>query len=219
MNRKLVGFLLTLLFCVSPLRADLFFVETWDADESGWSGSTAELSVSHSGFGGGSLQGTFAEQIMPGPEVGAFRADGDASGGAYTGDYWAELSTFAGWQFDFYAADVLPSSLYARFSDGQNTYQANLLDQLTVVGEWTTVSTPGLDVGLQAWIGPDGTTGLSNALASVEWMEVRLERNQTIEQDYFMDNFQVIPEPGTLALVLISGLGLAWVRRLHRIAG
>ena len=193
------------------------FTETWDEDDAGWVAATTEMSVQHSGFAGGTLQGTFAEQALLVSEVGAFHADADASEGVYTGDFFDEfdLNAFYGWEFDFYAADVLPSSLYVRFNDGVNTYQANVLNQLTATETWTSLATPGFEFGLSGWIGPDGETGFSNALTNVEWVEVRVERNNVGEQDYYIDNFQqAIPEPGAMALLVLGACGLFAYRRM-----
>lgn len=64
-----------------------------------------------------------------------------------------------------------------RFGSGADIYQATVLSQVNQVGEWASIATPALEFGLSGWIGPNGLTGLSNALASVDWVEVRLERN------------------------------------------
>ncbi|NCC93459.1 MAG: hypothetical protein EOM10_09290, partial [Opitutae bacterium] len=95
--------------------------ETWDAAPAGWEDrDAAEMTVSHSaavGFPAGSLQGTFAAQGgVPMPETDAFRATADASGGAFTGNYFEHYDEFYGWSFDFRAADVFPSTLQVRFS-------------------------------------------------------------------------------------------------------
>ncbi len=183
----------------------ILFQENWDVTTQDWLSSSPEMTVQHSSFNGGSLQGSFTEQPFPFAEAGAFRADVTASGGAYVGDFWLDLSGFYGWQFDFYADTVLPSSLSARFFDGVNTYQANLMDQVSAVGSWTTITTPGFEFGLDHWIGPGGITGFSNALANVVWVEVRIERNDVDSQTFYLDEFQqVVPEPASVTLMLVG---------------
>lgn len=205
----------------------VIYTEAWDATDSGWAGVDGNLVVSWqaSGNPGGSLLGSYALMEPPGSQPDAFRATSAASGSAYTGDYWTDLGNFYGWTFQFYAADVLPSSLYMRFSDGANTYQANLLTQLGGVGSWTTLSTPALTYGVGGWVGPGGLSGLSNALANVQWVEVRLDRNAGEAQSYALDNFRhnndnppdppdsAIPEPGTGVLVLAALVGRRFFRR------
>lgn len=92
------------------------------------------------------------------------------------------------------------------------------------------MQTPGLTFGPSGWLGTGGLGGLSNALASVQWLELRLDRNQEGGQTYYMDNFLHrsddngggdpgeggnVPEPGTLSMGLgLAGLSLsAWCRR------
>lgn len=230
--KRAVLLLCILLGLVTPVSAGFIFTEEWDSSDAGWTSSGSGLTVSHSGsFGSplGSLTGSFASQGIPTSESGSFYADSMASGSAYTGNYWSDLGNFYGWSFDFYAEDILPSSLYMRFGDGVNTYQANLLSQVSGAGDWYTLLTPGLTFGASGWLGAGGLGGLSNALASVQWLELRLDRNQENEQTFYLDNFLHrsdengggengggnVPEPGTLSMGLgLAGLSLsAWGRR------
>ncbi|HOW98757.1 MAG TPA: PEP-CTERM sorting domain-containing protein [Kiritimatiellia bacterium] len=229
MKSCLVTILVALAASAPPILAAVIYTETWDATDAGWASGSGDLSVSYAGgFGdpGGSLLGSFSAQEFPDPQTGSFYADSGASGVSFTGDYWSDLGNFYGWTFQFLAADVLPSSLYMRFSDGANTYQANLLSQLGGVGSWSTLTTPALTYGLGGWVGPGGLSGLSNALANVQWVEVRLDRNQEAGQSYYLDNFEhnqdedppepgggVIPEPGTGILLLAVLAGRQLVRR------
>jgi hypothetical protein len=203
---------------ILPAAGDVIWMrETWDEDDAGWAGATSEMTLEQSAFGGGTLKGLFLAQTVPTAEVGGFRATSASSGGAHVGDYWASPYGFSGWRFDFYAADVLPSSLYVRFYDGANTFQANLLDQITATAQWTALTTPGPAFGVDAWIGPGGAAGLSNALAQVQWIELRVERNNVGSQSFYLDNFQqVVPEPGALLLCLAGG-GLLSALRGRRI--
>ena len=223
---------LVLLCLAVSARGGFIFTETWDATDAGWTSGGGDFSGF--GFALGALGGTFGTQDIPTPGSDSFYADSAASGGAFTGDYWTDMGGFYGWSFKFYAEDILPSSLYMRFGDGVNTYQANLLVQATGIGNWYTLSTPGLTFGLGGWLGGGGIGGLSNALASVQWLELRLDRNQEDEQTYYVDNFMHldgpaggggggdggggdsgggggnVPEPGTLTMGLtLAGLSLS----------
>lgn len=212
--------------------AAVVYTEAWDASDAGWTSSDSLMAVSQAGGVGnpaGSLLGAFAEQGVPSPETDAFYADSSASSGSYTGDYWADLGNFYGWTFNFYAEHILPSAFYMRFSDGVNTYQANLLGQLGGVGSWSTVSTPALSYGVGGWLGPGGLAGLSNALANVQWVEVRFDRNTEIGQNYYLDNFEnegedpppppdgAVPEPGTGVLMLVAMVGCGLIRGAKRL--
>ena len=189
-----IAMALVLLVQGLPARGGFIFTETWDATDAGWTAGVGDFSSF--GFTLDALGATFAAQDIPTPGADSFYADASASGGAFTGDYWADLGGFHGWSFSFYAEDVLPSSLYMRFGDGVNTYQANLLGQVTGVGNWYTLSTPGMTFGLGGWLGGGGLEGLSNALASVQWLELRLDRNQENEQTYYVDNFRQLDGSG-----------------------
>ncbi len=181
---------------VSTLCAGLTFgevvahVEDFATSASGWTGSGAYgMTVTHSieeGLPAGSMKGEFASQDVPVPGSGAFRANAEASGGAFTGNYWAEHSRFYGWTFHFRAEDVLPSLLQVRFNGGGHTFFANVLPQVTGPGQWFTVAAPTVHAG--AWFGGTAVQW-SNALADVQWVEVVVGRNGAGAQTYRMDNF------------------------------
>ncbi|HPC20312.1 MAG TPA: C25 family cysteine peptidase [Kiritimatiellia bacterium] len=175
---------------LQPTAATGPYTEPWEVSLEGWVDRDAgEMEVSFApaaGHPGGAMAGTFAEQTSaPVPELDAFRATADSSGGAFTGNYFEQYDEFYGWSFDFYAGDVLPSLLQVRFSGAGYVFFANVLSQVTSVGRWYTLTTPKNYAG---WFG--GTAEQwSNALASVEWVEVQVVRNGTGEQTYLLDNF------------------------------
>lgn len=207
----------------------VIYTAAWDATDDGWAGRDSVASISFAGgFGdpAGSMLATFAEQGIPAAEVDAFRATASASGGAFTGNYWADLGTFYGWTFRFYAANELPSDLQVRFRGSSGPALIyNALPQLGGIGSWYSITVPGTYSG--NWFG--GTELVwSNALASVQWVDIQIGRSGTgAEESYYLDGFRhdddpdppdppdpssVVPEPTPLVLVLAAALML----RLHR---
>lgn len=196
----------------------VLYTEAWDATDAGWYGRSGVASVSHAGgFGNpaGSMVATFAEQGIPAPEVDAFRANSGSSGGAFTGNYWADLGTFYGWTFSFYAMNVMPSDLQIRFQGSSGpTFLYNATAQLGGVGSWYTITVPGTYAG--NWFG--GTEAAwSNALGGVTFVDIQIARSATgAQESYYLDNFRhnynppppppsgMTPEPGTGILILVG---------------
>ena len=166
------------------------YLEPFSTSASGWTGNgDAGMTVTHSlqqGMPAGSMKGVFAAQDVPVPQAGAFRATAESSTGQFAGNYWVQGSHFYGWTFDFLPEDVLPSILQLRFHGEGTTFFANLLPQVTTVGQWQRVAAPTIYAG--SWFG--GTAAQwSNALANVEWVEVLVSRNGASVQTYYLDNF------------------------------
>ncbi|MBP7830408.1 MAG: hypothetical protein KA248_10865 [Kiritimatiellae bacterium] len=223
---RVLGMLLVLLAGgVSPEGA-VIYTAAWDATDDGWVGRDSVAGISFAGgFGdpAGSMLATFAEQGIPAAEVDAFRATASASGGAFTGDYWADLGEFYGWTFRFYAATELPSDLQVRFRGSSGPALIyNALPQLGGVGSWYTITVPATYSG--NWFG--GTeTAWSNALASVQWVDIQIGRSGSgAEESYYLDGFRhseddpdppdppdpsnAVPEPTPFVLVLAAALVL-----------
>jgi hypothetical protein len=198
------------------------FEEPFEADASGWiDRDAAEMEIGWDGFGRphGSLRGRFSSQIIPIPEADAFRAAAASSSGLLTGDYGARFPDAAGWQFDFYAADFLPSALSLRFESSGSSYFTSLTDQVDRVGVWHRVVA--ILSEAEAWNGGSATEAeLDAALASVGTLDVQVLRNGTAEQVYYLDNFQVlqssIPEPSPLGYLAAAILLLLWRLRSGR---
>ena len=187
------------------------YTEDFDPNNNGWVGRDSVATVNNNGGVGNpaaSAQMNFALQGSPTPQTDAFYADGTASGGAFTGDYFTDVPTFTSWVFDFYADDVLPSDLLVRFGDGVNTFFRSVSSQVTSIDNWHQVT---VSLSYAGWFG--GTiTDFNNALAAVSFVDVQVTRNGTGSQNYFLDNFQllgggggggsVVPEPehGLMAL-------------------
>jgi hypothetical protein len=145
----------------------------------------------------GSLQGSFNALTFPTPQTDAWRANSGTATGAFTGNYWA-LTNFTGWQFMFFASNVLPSSLVVRFGDGTNVFSYAIGTAAMATGNWYAVSVP-LTYSI-IWKG--GSAGqFSNALSSVNFIDIEVSRNGNKKQTYFIDNFSLtdqilfVPEP------------------------
>jgi len=178
---------------VTPLLADpiVAFTEAFPSNVAGWSDRDAgELALSFDPVGhpASALAGSFSAAI-PLPETDAIRVTTNASGAAFTGDYHPEFGLIAGWQFDFFADDVLPSSLLLRFADSAgNAFYRSLSDQVTAVGVWHSVFVA-LDAAAEWW----GSTNAnySNALHDVATIDLQITRTGGGSQVYRVDNFAV----------------------------
>jgi hypothetical protein len=211
------------IFAMSATADVIIYQETFDTGNmAGWTDRTAyDMTVTNSDFGypGGSLVGTFGQQSIPSPETDAFRATSMSSVGAFVGDYWEDIGAFNGWQFSFYADDTLPSSLVLRFRGNSSVFFLSVSSQLADIDTWYDVAVPAAYGS--GWVGGD-EAAFSNALSSVEWVEVQVTRSGTMAQSYYMDNFDngtwkgamAIPEASVLMLC-ISGALLLHKTRKH----
>lgn len=207
--------------------AAAFYVETFDADGADWSdrdpGEMDVVFIGGFGDGPGSLQGSFAAQGVPAPESDAFRITGLSSGGSFTGDYLADVPTFASWTFSFYVGDVLPSSVVLAFDANGTLFLRNLSAQVTSVGQWLTLSAPLQYDG--GWFGGTGAT-FSNGFANVGFIDIQITRSGTGAQTYYVDNFELaeldagpgpgggaVPEPGTLSFLALAAGVVVLARR------
>lgn len=184
--------------------AAVFYVETFDTGANGWTvdRDPGKMNGSWNGTEGnppGTLAGTFNSQVIPSPQFDAWEATSSSSGGAFTGNYWSMYPGFSGYQFDFYAANVLPSQLTVSFGDGTNVFSYTaLVSYVPTTGMWYTVSVPLAYTPF--WYG--GTAEqFSNALTSVSFVDIEVTRKGTKAQTYYMDNFRIlndwilVPEP------------------------
>lgn len=191
--------------------AAVFYTEEFNGSLNGVTDrDPGEMAVTYQGgFGlpAGSAQGTFGTQVFPVPQTDAFRINTGTSGGAFTGNYWNDVPGFTGWQFHFYASNVMPSALTIRFGDGTNIFSGALNWQVLSTGAWYTVRVP-LEYlnGQVAWFG--GTAAqFSNTLSAVSFIDIEVTRNGTGTQRYFVDNFSLVDE---LLFVPEPTSGLFW---------
>lgn len=206
----------------SPAYSAVLTTETWDSSDASWvDRDVAEMAVSHSVFGGGSLLGSFALQGVPVPETDAVRADSSSSGGAFAGDYYAGLGTVVGWSFNLYADHVLPSSLQIRFNGNGSTFFRSIVSEVTSIDVWESITVP-LTSSL-GWFGGTGAQ-FTNALSNVQYVEMQITRNGSSAQDYYLDNFAnisgggestAIPEPEGVALFLCGWFLLIMARQFR----
>ena len=173
------------------------------------------------GDSAGSLQGRYATQGFPAPQTDAWHIDGAGDSANYMGNYWTPQN-LQGFYFDFYSSNAVPSDMTFRLSDGTNTFQFSLTPQLGTTNAWTTVYVPlNYDLG---WYG-GSEAAFSNALTSVQFIEIQTTRSGSANQYYFIDNFTlsnevglfaVIPEPNHLGLLALASWGMTRFRRLRR---
>ncbi len=199
--------------------AATFYVETFDADDAGWQDrDVGKMSVFYEpsfGLGPGSLGGSFAAQGVLFPEIDAFRIAGPSSGGAFVGDYLADVPSYKGWSFSFYAEDVLPSLLMISFDADGTVFNRIVTPQVGSVGQWYTIDVP-LSYDGQ-WFGGSGLA-FSNGFANVGYIDIQVSRSGDSAQTYYVDNFEfseldAVPEPTSVALFGIAFAAVYMARR------
>ncbi len=132
--------------------------------------------------------------------------------GAWTSEMWVEL--------DFWAQDLAPDSLEVRFSSttGSDVWRYELTPIAGTDWEHYVASFTYDD-----WIFNDGLSSGSEAqflsdLGSLDWIGIYISDGDTAENDYGLDNFQLmVPEPAEYALA-VSALVVTWlsVRRRRK---
>ena len=174
------------------------------------------------GFGNpaGSMQGSFAFQGVPASESDAFRLNG-------LGNLWSTYGGYSldSWTFEFYADDVMPVDLIFRINGSGGTFIRNISAELAgTLDVWDPVTVSLAYSG--SWLGGGGTAAsFSNTLGSVNWIDIQVARNGAGAQTYYFDNFvlngtlgggggsSAVPEPDTLLMFGMAGLGLLSLRR------
>jgi hypothetical protein len=167
------------------------FVESFPSNNAGWvdrDGAEMEISFSAIGFPSNSISGSFSNEVPPVPDTDAVRILTNSSDGKFTGDYHSEFAIIAGWDFNFLARDVLPSSVFVRFKGNGGDFFQSVTDQIDSTGEWHSVETSLDNAGL--WLGSTNAS-FSNALSNLECIDIQVTRTGADAQSYFIDNFTV----------------------------
>ena len=157
------------------------------------------------------LGGRYPFQAVAFPETDALVADSQASQGWFAGDYFAGGLNPERFKLSFLPEDRLPSSLILRFLgvDGgtSNTFFTSLTSALVTTGAWHHFDIP-LGYDTNVWVGGTGPV-FSNSLGNVQWVELRVTRNGTSEQTYYLDNFSLTKfVPAAVAAVDTDGDGM-----------
>lgn len=165
------------------------FEETFDTDVSGWSGLNRTLRYDAAGF----PFVRFPQLPIDLPESDAIQALSGASGGAFSGDYVDANTRLLG--LDFIAMDTLPSEVLLRFS-GTNgkVYFMSLANMITTTGVWHRLvfTLSGKNTG--NWAGDPGAD-FETTLASVNKLEIAIQRSSLNLQRYGLDNVFTSPLP------------------------
>jgi hypothetical protein len=190
----------------------------FDSDGESWTatGDGALDWVGAGGDPGGYLRLMFGSGLVP--QIGLFRANASASGGAFTGNIFSYTGNDGlSLTFDF-RADVMPLALSFEFAGALNSWVYEVGVGSLTLNTWQNWSVPLDDENLVGWSSPDignSYTAFIGDLANVSQMRVVTLMPETTESQVGLDNVTIIPEPGTMAL-LIMGLGMAAAYRRRR---
>ena len=197
-----------------------------DFDTSGFTGGTGNSSVDvdagasggASSSGAGSFQGSFDAQVIPAPETGTLTITDPGFLGSYATAYPGYVTYY--WRFAFYA-DVLPADLIMSIGNGTDTFLYSVLGQITA-GQWNNVYVP-----FTGWIGGPGAFPSGDPIVGMNTIALTWSRNGTDAQQYYFDDFTLfgddaggggggggaVPEPNTLLLLSLAGVGLVAMRK------
>lgn len=201
------------------------YLENWETDAQGWT----------SAFGNGTFNWVNSLSADPGTgalnlEVGAsetgtfgWRADINASGGNFMGDYSGSSSN--AWRLYFYAEDVLPSTARIQYTGGAHTYFYNILPQITALDGWNVVTVPLW--GPTGWLPPpDPEQNFWDSLTAVSEIQILFERGgSAFSENYYIDLFEhlelddgdmTVPEPHEYAMIAVAALSLALAMRFQK---
>lgn len=176
--------------------------ESFGTSAAGW---TNEGQWATFGVTNGHLWGRFsASGGPPTPQFGLFIATNTASAGAFTGDYDAAGLTLIG--FSIYAADARPQDLLVRWygGDGFSYFRSGLASNIVSTGVWYTLTFPLQNKTAGGWFG-SSETNFAAARQAVTRFEIRVDRNGSAAQQYFVDPVFVDSHPALLALAADSG--------------
>ncbi len=199
----------------------LDFIETFDTDAANWRNfdGTAELDWFPSGGPDGSAYASSVYNLtnftggFP-PVVIRAQANFNSSGGAYTGDWIAGGVT--GVTFDIRHDAPEAVAITGRFANSANRGASTETPSLLQPGVWTTIS---IDLSEGS---PDiiSLGGLSYQAIFTDIANIQLGfeppanlAGQNIDVRIDVDNFALVPAPGTAALGLIAGLAALRRRR------
>jgi hypothetical protein len=199
-------------------------IEQFDS-QAGWKheGDGSITFESDGGNPGGYLRMNFVGG--PDPLQGRFVADQDANG-PFTGNIWDITSADAQriFAFDFRADTSLPLVLSVSFFGDSETWSIPVPTGAFVVGEWERVSLQlsYLPSGSPRWqpsqSANDSGAAFIASLSDVERFHIQVDSAVFFQPaSYSIDNVTLIPEPQTMAL-LILGMAAAYRRRM-RVSG
>lgn len=171
-----------------------------------------EVSLSNPGGSNGFLLVTFPDQGDP--PVGAaddtIFTSGSPATNLFTGDYITNGAIGA--RFDFLASNVLPAHVDLVFGVATNAHEWSYTLAAPVLGEWTSYDAA---FEFSLWSMPGGTEEEFLAdLAAVDWIGIHIDRGNSSEQYYGIDNFVLyVPEPADYFLLAAGLIGLAFCFR------
>jgi len=186
--------------------------EPFADDDGGWRATGVDAFLYDVGLG--ALRAEMTDSGLF-PKFGAFTADSSSSDGNLTGDYLlmgAEEVTVQSVRFDFRSTVVAPSSLSLVLSGAGHhcLYSFAVDDSIDV---WKTYEAA--LIWDQGWSG--GTAqDFSAMLRAVDHIQVQFTSQGQMDQAYLLDDFTLVPEPGTTALMLLGGfltLARGWMMR------
>ena len=208
--------------CAGVASADVVGqMHDWDLypGAGGWASSNGWVNLTTPTSGGNT--GGFLSVTFPGVDPSGEPGDPGWQELIYTPATSLFAGTFAVsnfFQFDFWASNVLPSSVQVRWQSRTNSsriWGAQVISDPTVTGVWQALTSPSL-ASFSDWeIDGFASQGeFLSDLGDVAWVGLYIDRNSALDQMYGVDNFALIflgvPEPAEL-IMLASALTAVWI--------
>ncbi len=219
LTRSLAG--LAILFTASSLQAATVSLETFDAGKNGFDANTISATVIHQAAGGNPGGHLLIRKDLSPPafDVGAMTT----TRAEFLGNYAAAGITGASVDLNFQTEGI--DAAWIRFRrDGSSNGWRHSLTNVFPLNSWNTYSVDfdpnwtDAQASAAGWLTDQDVDPAANAspafadvLKSVGFAEVRIANNTSTLVG--LDNFQLIPEPSTMALAGLALLSMAGLRR------
>jgi hypothetical protein len=199
-----------ILFFMGELKA-AGFTTGFDSDADGWvlNGAGTLSWVATGGNPDGYLTLSFGSAFVP--QAGSFVAGAGASGGAFTGN----LSSYTDITFDF-RTDVTPLALSLVIEGAINSWVYNFNVGALTTDSWQNLSASLNDDTLENWSSPDIGNSYSafvQDMSNVSELKITGVVGPITPVEMGLDNVSIVPEPGSLGLLMVGLLGARMLRR------
>ncbi len=193
-------------------------VETWDTDLAGWQTETTSTVLAHGAVGGNPDGHVLVRKDLGG----AFDEIGVANNGFnadFLGDYGAAGVNEVTVDLNMFNSSVTDAMVRFRRDVSENGWTFRFGALAPNANLWSTFSTGVFDAEwsdaqatLAGWSAESGAPSFAEVMSDVGWSGVRFETSTGVSTLVGVDNFTLLPEPASAA-VLGLGLGALALRR------
>ncbi len=216
-----------LLTSVTTYAATPGAVETWDADLAGWEQSTTSSTPVHVAGGGNPDGHVQIRKVLGGFDEIGIVTDSNAD---FLGDFAADGINQVSVDINMFNSSVTDSWVRFRRNSGENGWLYSFGAIAPNANIWETYTTPvfdptwnDLDAISNGWItdndidaGADPSPPFATVMSGVGRAEVRFDTATGVSTLIGVDNYRLVPEPSSMALLLFAGTLVSARRRSSR---